>query len=49
MGRLCGRDLRASRVRVDGDLHTAVRGSLVLDSMALLGSSRAPSVTDLAQ
>jgi hypothetical protein len=49
MGRLGALGLRAHRVRVDGDMHTIVRGSIVLDSIALLGSSRAPSVADLVQ
>lgn len=42
-------DLPGYRVRVDGDMHAIVRGNLVLDSIALLGSSRAPSVADLVQ
>lgn len=47
--RLGGVALRAYRVRVDGDMHAIVRGSLVLDLIALLGRCRAPSVADLVQ
>ncbi len=49
MGRLGGLDLLALPVRMDCHMHTVLRGSLVLDSIALLGSSRAPTVADLGQ